>query len=143
MEISDSFDSRVLLVSREKNTADKINMTFMKAGLPEMDLETSHTNVLPKLKGQGYDWCVLDASALPDPIGFITKLKQSALGVRLPLVIIEDKERNFEKGRFYELGVNYVIDVPIDVYKANEACWIVTSLIAMRDLYKNVERLFR
>jgi DNA-binding response OmpR family regulator len=143
-DIADSFNERVLLVVTDRVRSDKINLSFMKAGLPIMDVEEGITNILPKLRNTKYDWIILDSGIAKDVSLVVRRIKESNYGNRLPVVVIQE-ERVFDTyGDLYEAGVNYVTSEPFDVYEANKVCWVMTSLLSFVGKFKEMsERLYR
>jgi DNA-binding response OmpR family regulator len=144
LPITDSFTYRLLLVASNEKSADSINVYFEKAGLPVMDVETSITNVIAKLKNPDYDGCVLEAGVSPDISMFIEKIRQSNHGAQIPLIIIASDANETDCKRMYEAGANFVISNILNERIANEVCWMLSSLIEFVGQFKAlVERFVR
>lgn len=143
-DIADSFNERVLLVVTDPIRSDKINVTFMKAGLPIMDVETNVTNVMPKLRNTKYDWIMLDYGVVKDISLMIKRIRESNYGARLPIVVVQESNTFNTYGELYEAGANYITGDTFDVYGANKVCWVMTSLLTFVGKFKELsERLYR
>jgi len=151
MDSIDHFYRQILLVVKDKEEADRINRTFVHAGAMALEVETSITNVVARLRDANIEACIITSASLSnnfnDPkIGcerLLQAIKADPLAARKPIILIEyAPELDID---YYTYGITAIIEDGIDEAQAHICLLQLESVLSILDLYKARERnnLFR
>lgn len=146
MDSIDQFYRQILLVANDKEEADRINRVFIRAGAMNLEIETSMTNVVARLRDENIEACIITSASLANnfndaKIGcqrLLQAIKQDPAGARKPIIFIEyAPQLDID---YYELGFHMIIEDGIDEAQAHICLLQLESILSLLDTYKARER---
>lgn len=142
----DNFNRKVLLVAKDKREASWISHLFSTAGGSALEVETSTTNVVPRLGDDSIEACMITSSVLLASFGndivgceqLNNAIAQDPKANKKPIIILDISAR--ENLGLYRAGAHLVISGELDKVKARICLLQLESILSLLDNYKLTER---
>jgi len=120
---------KILIVEDDPNSALLVQDFLTLKGFTTEHVKDGLTAV-EKIEAAGYCMVILDLR-LPGQNGFVTaeKIRQTAAGVSLPIIVLTAFADTQNKLRAYQSGVNFVLAKPVNI---KELYHIVNNLLQLQ-----------
>lgn len=144
----DNFNRKILLVAKDKREADWISHLFSTAGGAALEVETSTSNVVPRLGDDSLEACMVTSMVLADSFGsdvmgcesLSSAMAKDPKANKKPLIILDNTAG--ENLSLYRAGAHLVVSGNLDKTAAHGCLLQLESILSLLDNYKSTERKF-
>jgi PleD family two-component response regulator len=140
----DSFDHKLLLITKNQPEAKQLNMIFESVGMMNLEVETAETNIVAKLQDRSYIGCILNYNAADKLTERVVRnIRTNTVSSQVPVIVLAPNlDWEIVRG-LYEAGANFVMRGSI-TEQVRDVAWIMDSLIRYATNFKKgMERYHR